>query len=426
MSEPTSQLTMLSLCNKVAKEAGIAYYGPAGTSPAMLPIDKDTLSRVKDCVNDGINMFVADAPENGWKWRKRIMQIAISNTRVTGTADSADATTLVDDAISTVYDTNDELNGWYIYISSGTGEGSFAQITDYVASSGTITVSDWLDENGNPGGIDPAASSGYIITPYETVKGDASRYYLPEDFGGDIIGNITYTKDTSHDEKVDWVSESEIRALSQNGDDSGYPYKAAIRPIEPVSGLNPKRRYELLLYPTPAQDDILEFPYAVVFNKLDIESGLVTSVNAGIYTLYDNTRSETDNYFNGYKLSIIDGPGKGESAIISDYASSTGSFIFTAGTWFTIAPTTSSVYIVEPVNNLHPAGIKFDHVVKSACLAQMELDFSNTAMGRIEAYIQKDLQKAYQADARSFSHITPSKKVRRLRTWNPVEFLGEL
>jgi hypothetical protein len=423
MSEPTSALSMLDLCTAIAKEAGIAYRGPNGTSISMLPINKHNLQDVKDIVNDGIQSFVSDAPPSGWLWRNRILQVPISGPAIEGTADDGDSTSLTDAILENTYDEDDDLNNYWVYIISGTGQGSFAQITDYTGSGGIITVAEWLTSNGNSGGTAPAADDEYIITKYETVAGDIGRYLLSEDFGGEINGRIEYVKNTSHTTEINWADESSVRKLrSVSETPTGYPYLATIRPIEPVSGLGPKRRYELLVYPDPVQDDILEFPYCVVFNKLDIESGITTSVTGASYILADSTRSEADDYFNGWKLSIIHGTGKGQLAIVDDYDSATGGFIFTEDTWFATEPDTTSVYVVEPVNNLHPAGIKFDKAIKSACLAKAEQYFTNINSGRTEEYIQKDLPQAWKADARSRLHIIiKAKKILKQVYFKPVE-----
>jgi hypothetical protein len=165
---------------------------------------------------------------------------------------------------------------------------------------------------------------------------------------------------------------------------------------------------------------VIEFPYPLVFNKLDIESGITTSVTAGSYILADSTREETNDYFNGWKLSIIGGTGKGQSTVVTDYVAATGSFTFTVGTWFTVTPDTTSVYCVEPVNNLHPAGIKFDQVIKSACLAKAEQMYENIQAGHIEEYIQKDLPQARLADARSTMFTKIGKRKPFERFWTEV------
>jgi len=419
MSEPTSQLTVLQLATRIAKEAGNAYRGVNGTSKAMPPVNTDDLEDIKQVINDGIRQFIADAPATGWKWRKRIFQVNISNTCIEGVADSASPTTIVDTTLATTYDTDDELNGYWVYITDGTGKGSYAQITDYDATGvpGTVTVADWLDQYGNAGGTDPIATDTFSITKYETVGGDVGRIPLPENFGGEINGPISYSKDATHSQEIDWVPESTIRAQRQGGSSSGYPYMVALRQFEPASSsLGPKRRYELVLYPDPSQDDILEFPYVLVFNGIDMETGLATS--ASTITLVDTTRDEPADYFNGWRIDILDGTGKGSYAVVTDYASGT----FTVADWLGGAdPTTDSVYFVHPVNNLHPAGIKFDEVVKASCLSEAEQFFQNIQAGHIEKYIQKALPKAYESDARSSMFIKIGNVNPYIRTWSLVE-----
>jgi len=425
MSEPTSQLSVLNLATRISKEAGTAYRGVNGTGRAMPPVNHDDLEDVKQVINDGIRQFESDAPATGWQWRKRILQVPISNVAVTGTADSTSTTTVVDLTLADTYDADDDLLGYWVYITGGTGDGSYAQITGYTALTGTVTVADWLDQYGNAGGTDPAADSTFIITQYETVGGDIGRVLLPENYGGEVSGPIGYYKDTDHSQKIEWVSESVIRAQRQASDDSSHPFMAAIRPLEPTSSsLGPKRRYELVLWPFPVQVDILEFPYILVFNGIDMETGVATS--ASTTTIADTTRDEADDYFNGWRVDIIDGTGRGSWALVTDYTGSTGSF--TVADWLAADgsaggtdPAADSIYVIQPLNNLHPAGIKFDEVIKASCLSEAEQFFKNIQGGHIERYVQKALPKAYEADARSIMFTKVGSRQSQMRTWNTVE-----
>jgi len=424
MSEPTSQLSMLALATRISKEAGTAYRGTSATGRAMPPVDHDDLEDIKEVINDGIRQFIADAPPMGWQWRKRILQVNISDVEITGTADNADATSLTDATLEDTYDEDDDLSTYWCYVTGGTGEGSYAQITDYTASGGVITVSDWLDQYGNAGGTDPAADSTFTITQYETVGGDIGRYPLPENFGGEVSGKIGYYKDASHTQRIEWVPESTIRAQRQANESTGYPFMAAVRPLEPSSSaLGPTRRYELILYPDPTQVDILEFPYVLSFNKIDMETGVATS--AGTTAIADTTRDEADDYFNGWRIDIIDGAGRGSWALVTDYTGLTGSF--TVSNWLKASgaaagadPEENSVYVVQPVPNLHPAGMKFDEVIKCSCLSEAEQYFENIQGGHIERYVQKALPKAYQADERSIMFTKVGKRQSRDREWNDV------
>jgi len=315
-----------------------------------------------------------------------------------------------DATLETTYDTDDDLNGYYIYILTGTGQYSYAQITDYTASGGVITVADWLDQYGNTGGTDPDADSTYAITQYETVGGDISRYPLAEDFGGEVSGKITYSKDSNHSALIDWVDEAQIRTVKQVTELSGYPRRAAYRPLEPagstLASTSIKRRWELILDPKPSTTDTLEFPYPLYFDDLDLEAGVATGGNTT--SLSDTGRTEGDDYFNGWRIEIIAGTGKGSYAIVTDYTGSTGTF--TVADWLTAAgagggtdPTTSSVYVVEPANNRHPAGYRFDEAILAACkykLAEEDTEGTTQEKGFQQKYIEKALPMAYRIDMR--------------------------
>ncbi len=424
MAEPTSSLSVLSLATRISKEAGTAYRGTAGDSRAMPPIDTDDLEDIKQVITDGVRQFMADAPPTGWLWRKRMIQVPVSNVEITGTADAADATSLTDATLEDTYATNDLLNGYWIYITGETGEGSYAQITDYTTSGGVVTVADWLDQYGNSGGTDPAASSTFTITQYETVAGDVGRLPLPEYYGGEVSGDINYDKDSVHRQRIVWTAESTIRRRRQNSKDTGYPFMAAIRQLEPASSaLGPTRRSELLIYPDPIQVDTLEWPYILGFNKIDIETGLATG--AGATTVVDSTRDEADDYFNGWRVDIIDGTGRGSYAIVTDYTGSTGSFavadwLKADGSAGGTDPAANSVYSVEPLNNMIPSPSQFDEVVKASCLSEAEQYFSKIESGHIERYIQKALPKAYETDARSRMYTKIDSGRPFNRTWQFV------
>jgi len=393
----------------------------------MPPVNHDDLEDIKQVINDGVRQFESDAPPTGWEWRKRIIQVTISNVEITGTADAADATSITDATLEDTYDEDDDLNGYWCYITGGTGEGSYAQVDDYTTSGGVVDVLDWLDQYGNAGGTNPAADSTFTITQYETVAGDPGRYPLPENYGGEVSGEINYDKDATHRQPIRWTAENIIRKQRQNSDGSGYPFMAAIRQLEPASStLGPKRRSELIVYPDPSQVDTLEWPYILGFNGIDMETGLATGASGT--TVVDSTRDEADDYFNGWRVDIIDGTGRGSYAIVTDYASGT----FTVDDWLTAAgaaggtdPAADSVYVAEPLNNMLPSPAKFDEAIKAACLAEGAQYFSGQSNARgfegaIERYIQKALPKAIEADARSRMYTKVGSRLPYEREWSEV------
>jgi hypothetical protein len=433
MSEPTSAVSIESLVLRVAREAGIAEYGNDGQGIATLPVDSHDLDLCRRVVREGIIAFIASAPPKGWRWMKRTMSVTMTNTRVTGTADSADSATLVDLTLADTYDVDDDLNGWFIYID---GSGSYAEITDYTGATGTITVSAWLDSAGSVGGTVPSADDTYAITPVETVGGDTHRYPLDENFGGTNDGAISYAADTNHSGIIDWVDESFIRQRRAITVNTGYPLYAATKPLEPyASGAGPGRRYEILFSPNPTADDTVLFPYSVYFDEIHLDTGTATAgsettlVNDSIANLYP------DDYFSGQIIKIMDGTGRNSNASVTDYTGATGTFtvadwLFVNGAAGAVDPATDSTYVVQPINNLHPAGKQFDQAIKAACLAQAEEEVDELAgRGFLAKFMQVDLKNAYKIDMRSAPRSlgTTNKSGRgrntlHRRNWNDVTF----
>jgi len=446
MSEPTSALKFEDLILRVAVEAGVAYHGADGQGRAMIPLDVNDLDRCKRIVNNGIRSFISDAPLKGWRWMRRAMTVSITGTRVAGTADSAGATTLVDATLSSTYDSDDDLQGWYIYITDGTGEGSYAIITSYTALTGTCTVADWLDTHGNPGGTDPVAGDSFAITPVETVDGDIYRYPLPDNFGGEVDGPINYAANTGHSSVIEWVDESVITAHRAVVTNTGYPDMAAIRVLEPKSGSGgPTRRFELVLDPEPVATDTLQFPYTVFFDELRLEASLntgssdTTLVDSGLANLYP------DDYFNGWTAKILAGNGEGSYAVVTDYTGSTGTFtvadwLFRNGTAGGPNPATAaeiaadssvaSFYQITPPGNLHPAGMRFDQAILASCLATAEMEINEgMSPGWIDKYKNFDHPHAVSMDIRSAPRRLGSMNANqrgsfRERTWNDVTYNG--
>lgn len=78
MAEPNSALTYQDLILAVAERLGVAFYGANGDQVAQIP-DATTqpyeLDRCKRFVQDGIRMFISDAPPGGWRWQRPLAEI---------------------------------------------------------------------------------------------------------------------------------------------------------------------------------------------------------------------------------------------------------------------------------------------------------------------------------------------------------------
>ena len=428
--EPTSALNFYDLILRVAREAGIAYSGSSGSEKAMIPVDEYDLDLCKQVVNDGVRMFIADAPAKGWRWMRRKMSVSLTAIRITGTADSASTTTVVDLTLADDYDTDNDLLNYYCYILTGTGAGSWAKITGYTALTGTITVADWLDKYGNAGGTDPDTDSTFAVTDVETVGGDIARYPLAEDFGGEVNGQIQYEASSSHGTHIEWCDESLIRTRRSATVQTGYPKLAAIRSLEYISGgFGPKRRFELIVDPQPSAAEVVEFPYTLYFDKLRLEAGLATNgaataiSNSGLAKLYPN------DLYNGWRIAVISGTGKGDTAIITDFVGADGEFfvddwLYSDNTAAAANPASGSAYYLEPIANLHPAGFRFDQAILAACLAQAEIDMEDVAGNYMQKYTSKALPAAHRIDIRSaprtLGSMDRNKRYSRERNWDDV------
>ena len=399
MAEPSSALSAYDLILDVALAAKIPYYGSDGQQPAMIPIDQHDLEKCLRCVNRGINMFIASAPPNGWRWMNRIMEVTLGTVQTEGECDSdGDATSLIDSDLADVYDTDDEIVGYYVYDLT---KEIYAAVTAYTALTGDITVAAWLDYDGEVSSSTPADGDSYSITDVETVRGDIARYPLDQDFQGEVSGRPTYAKDSNRGHLIDWVHESMIRIKREVAVVTSYPTRAATRPWR-------KRRWELIVDPSPTAADVLTFPYRIGFDRVDIGTGTANAGSDTTLTDVDLANLYPTDYFKGWYIHLIDGTGKGSYAKVIGYAAATG--VFTVADWLSLngkaggtdpAAASTASYYVEPADNKHPAGMQFDDAVRAACLAMVEREFDDVSGGYMGEFLERALPRAYEIDARS-------------------------
>jgi len=422
MSEPSSALGFEDLIKAVAEEAGIAYYNTTSSGRALIPVDDPhNLDLCKRIVNDGIREFIANAPLTGWRWMRRTHSQTLVATTYSGTASSGTAATLVDSTYADTYD-DDFFNGYTLYIYGGTGKGESAVITDFTgltcsfaftALSGASTPDD--------------TSQWRVVKSTSVIDADRARYILPQHFGGLVDGPIYYERDSNHSSHIVWRTPDFIDQRRAINVSSGYPQFAAFRPYEPTTyALTSTRRWELIVDPQPSAVDVLQFPYTIYFDDMRLEGGIATA--SATTTLTDTTRWEANDYFNGWTLTILDGTGRNETATITDYVQATGVLTFTALSGGS-TPDTTSVYKLEPASNLHPAGFIFDSAIKSACLANAEIQVEEINKGLVEKFYKIDLPNAHKLDMRSAPRTVGNMNypgtINRERDFNDVTYNGE-
>jgi len=399
MSEPTGVLGFRDLLLRVAEKAGMAYYGSDGQGKAIVPIDSFNLDKCKRIVNDGFRLFDSSPPARGWHWKERIASIALAASE-SGTATDGSATTLID---TTNRDEDDDyFNDWILTITAGTGVGETATITDFDSGTSTLTFT------ALSGGSTPDTTSIYQL---EKVN------LMPEDFDGQVSGAVTYAASSNHATDISIVDESTIRKFRADFVSTGYVTKVAFAPYQPTAGaLSSSRRWEMIVDPAPVVADTLKVPYTSRFNAMDCETG--TADSGGATTLVDGDRAEADDYFNTWVLTVIAGTGLGQTATITDYTGSSGTFTFTALSGGS-SPDSTTVYYVEPASNLHPAGFRFDNHVLAACYAEAEKQVEEINEGAVELFYKIYLAQAQQIDSLSRPRrlLGRRQRVRRGRTW---------
>jgi hypothetical protein len=84
----------------------------------------------------------------------------------------------------------------------------------------------------------------------EIVTDDNSRYYLPDDFGGELLAPFTYAAGDGL-APIRQVDEATIRVLESGGDVSGNPEMFAILPL-PVDETDNTQRWQVMFWPTPS------------------------------------------------------------------------------------------------------------------------------------------------------------------------------
>ncbi len=318
MSE--SALTFLDLQVHVASKMGVAFYGAAGDEVAQAPTDTYTEQVVKDYVNGGIRMFLNDAPEEGWRFQTPVASITLwaaqsstangapsysapavastvtAHTRMfydsmvghelaftlTSTADGTP--TYTEAADTSVIDVDDA-----IFNAGMVGQTVAFTVTDnnytIIGFTDSTTVIVEGDASGETDGDTVTAAHNYVIQSVSSllvavVAGDASgeadgatitltpdgNYTLPSTFGGEVLGVITYAAGVSPGSAIRWIDEGSIRRLRENvSNQTAYPSLAAIRKMAET---NVARRYELVVFPSPGGDYIVEFAYELYFTEL--------------------------------------------------------------------------------------------------------------------------------------------------------------
>jgi hypothetical protein len=397
MSEPNSALTYQDLILAVAERLGVAFYGASGDQAAQIP-DSVTmpyeLDRCKRFVQDGIRMFINDAPPAGWRWQRPLAEVDLWPDKGLAMPSSSTGANVV----TAVWNPGGD-NKTHVYATAAWFSASSVNQVLAVRNVGVFTIKGYVSPTEvtlTPGtdyswpgsavfNLDDPTSQPTVTVAYNgvgtnlstittttaatfyptsenktlyvtdmaapitlgtyltdktmefvdaggaiaTLWGAGARtfsltafgvYSLPQNFGGEYNGEITYAAGSNRGVPINWISELEIRRLRENWNMvSGNPYYAAIRRMP--EGTN--RRYELLIYPNTGGTYRVEFPYTIYFDE------------------------------------------------------------------------------ITALTDMHPAGFAFDETIRAACLAAAEIGGEDALAGSVKYYRDICLPNAYRADARN-------------------------
>lgn len=246
--EATSNLSFQALILETARKMGVAFYGENGDESAQIPVDDHDLDECKRHVNNAVRMFISDAPQTGWRWQRPVASVALwtdvavdaSRTVTGGTPISGQ--TLITSNTDVFYESMEEK-------------------TIVVTGVGTLTVSQYVSATQ----VYVYGSHGFASPATYSITGNGD-YTLPRTFAGTFTGGLTFGPATNRAVRIEWADEATIRQLRENVTiQTGIPRYCAVSVFLPFSG---RRRYKLMLYPTPYQLFTVQFPFELQFDLM--------------------------------------------------------------------------------------------------------------------------------------------------------------
>lgn len=264
MSDPTLGLTFSDLQIRTAEYMGMAYYGTDGQGVAQVPVNAHDLDLVSRLVNDGYRRFVGENPK--WNFLNVPVSITFNNapqiSMVTATGTSSTGTiTFTDTSIAGQFADSFFVGDGCTLTHSDTSSDECV-ITAYVGATGAFTAT--LSAN-MPGEV-PQSGDVYSVAPIPMVAGQSWRYYMPDDFYGELLTPWTYNIGGPR-LTVETVPEITIRELRAGANTTGTVSNCAFRPINTTASSS-GGRWEALFWPSPATTNTLTAVYKRFPQKL--------------------------------------------------------------------------------------------------------------------------------------------------------------
>jgi len=293
-SEPTAALTFEDLILATAIHLGVASYGEDGDQEAQIPTDVFDLAECKRHVNNAFRMFIADAPSQGWRWMRPILDVVLWPSVAVETAATDAWVTATAYGIGSKVTSGGESYVCLVVHTSGVfaadlAAGYWRETYDCTAAHNPATGLTTITANADlfypsmeKRSITVTGQDTYVIDEYVSATeirvvstdfwvADATfsitstgAYTLPATFGGSYLTDITYAAGSNLGQGIEWTNEITIRRYrTDSNTDTGYPFCAAIQRMTGNS-----RRWELVVFPTPNSVQTVQFKYDLYFNKM--------------------------------------------------------------------------------------------------------------------------------------------------------------
>lgn len=251
--DPTLTLTFKQLQVRIAEYLGIAPLEAGDV--AGPPTDPHDLDLVKRLVNDGYRRFISE--NDKWNFLNVRHTIKFASQQ-TGSITAVTGTTFTVAALAG-QKANDFFNGFEMrLVNTASGDPFDVKITDYVGSTGVFTVA--------------AMPSTIVINDTvqyagaTNVNGQASEYYMPDDFYGIIISPYTYDANGPRI-RINQYTEDEWREQTAMNQSSGTPTYFAHRSIN-TTATSTGGRWEALFWPAPVGSERVTAAYKRFPNML--------------------------------------------------------------------------------------------------------------------------------------------------------------
>ncbi len=205
---------------------------------------------MKRIINNGLRMFIANAPRSGWNWLQPKASVSIwptvavdSTITATGVYDAATYTVIT--ASEDVFYPEMELHN-IVVTDTDTYE-----IAVYVSA----TVVWILGDNAFAGKTFSITADGH--------------YTLPQSFVGKYTGQIEFAASSGRGSGITWTSAQDIRHRRTISDSTVGPPRWAT-----VMKMSTARRWELIMFPTSGSLETVEFEYDIHFDSMTAAADL--------------------------------------------------------------------------------------------------------------------------------------------------------